>query len=119
MATALWYLMLAVAAILGTSLAFVLVSSVVHRFAGKATSAALFGGRIGGLTMSLPSFWFATFLGAPLGGGLLIGLVGESGMRYGAVLGFAASLFCGVLLGAIAGAIFAALLHWVRHVRGA
>jgi hypothetical protein len=67
--------------------------------------------------MLLPSIWFAVFLGAPLGGGLLIAIVGEPGMRIGAVLGFAASLFCGVALGAVGGGILAAALHWVRHAR--
>jgi hypothetical protein len=119
MATALSYLMLTVAAALGAWLALVLVSFAVLRVASKATPAALLGSRIGGSAMLLPSVWFAIFLGAPLGGGLLIGIVGESGMRLGAVLGFAATLFCGVLLGAAAGATLGALLHWARHMRGA
>jgi hypothetical protein len=119
MATALSYLTLATAATLGAWLAFAFVSFAALRFAGTATPAALLGGRIGGLAMLLPSFWFAIFLGAPLGGGLLIGMVGESGMQFGAVLGFAASLFCGVLLGAAVGGILAALLHWARHARSA
>ena len=113
------YLTLAVATALGAWLALVLASFAVLRVAGAATPAALLGSRIGGSAMLLPSFWFAVFLGAPLGGGLLIGFIGESGTRFGAVLGFAASLFCGVLLGAAAGAVLAALLHWARHMHGA
>ena len=69
--------------------------------------------------MVLPCFWFAIFIGGPLGGGALIGIVGDSGMRLGSVLGFAMSFFLGVLLGAAVGAAIGALMHWARHTGGA
>ena len=119
METALTYLVLLLLVIFGSWLALILVSLATPHVARTASPAALLGSRIGGLAMVLPCFWFAIFLGGPLGGGLIIGIAGDSSMRLGAMLGFAVSFFLGVLLGAAAGAAIGALLHWARHTHGA
>jgi len=117
MASALSYIITALAAALGGWLALALVTFVVLRVAGVAAPALLVGGRIGGFAMLLPSFWFAVFLGAPLGGGLFIQILGKSSANFGLTFGVAASFFVGVLLGAAIGALLGAFFHWVRCSR--
>jgi len=102
----------AIAIVVGTCLAMLIVQAVTLRFAGAATQVVLTGSRIGGLVMAIPSFWIAIFVGAPLFGGAAISLVGDSAMRLGALLGIATTQFVGVAVGCGVGASLALLCHW-------
>lgn len=117
MTTILWFIITAITSALGAWLALILVTLVVLRVSGAVASKVLVGGRIGGVVMLLPSFWFAIFIGSPLGGGLFIGLLGESVVKVGFVFGFLASFFIRVLLGAAVGALFSAFIIrvWCAH----
>lgn len=101
----------------GAWLALALVSFVVLRFSSTVAPTILLGCRIGGVAGLLPSFWVAIFLGTPLGGGLFIGVFGESAMNIGLVFGFAGSFFVGVLLCAVIGALLAVIFHWTQRTR--
>ena len=119
MATALSFLALAAAVLLSAGFAFVVLQFTFRQLSGKAAPSVRLGNRIGALTLLLPSIWFAVFLGAPLGGGFAIGIAGDSAMQVGATLGFAASVFGGIVLGGIAGGMFGALVHLIRDAYAA
>jgi hypothetical protein len=114
MATTLSFLVFTAAVLLGAIFAFVLLQYAFGRLSGKAASSIRLGSRIGVLALLLPSVWFAVFLGAPLGGGFAIGVLGEPAMQVGAAFGFGASVFCGSVLGGIAGGMFGAVMHFIR-----
>jgi hypothetical protein len=115
MASAISFLALAICVTVGASIAFVVVWLAATRL--HSSPAVLLGSRIGGLAMLLPSFWIAIFLGGPLGGGILIGMVGESGARFGVALGTAGSMLFGVLIGATLGAALGSIVHTARQSR--
>jgi hypothetical protein len=115
MATAISFFAVAICATLGALIALVVMSLAAMRL--HSSPAVLLGSRIGGLAMLLPSFWIAIFLGGPLGGGLLIGMIGEPGARLGVALGTAGSFFFGLLIGAILGAALGSFVHIARHSR--
>lgn len=119
MATLLSFVAIAVVAIVAVSLATFFVRIGISICARTTAPGAFLGSRIGGLAMLLPSVWFAFFLGSPLGGGMLIGAMGESAMLLGEGFGFGASIFCGILLGSVAGALIGSFLDWVCHARAA
>jgi hypothetical protein len=83
MATTLSFLVFTAAVLLGAIFAFVLLQYAFGRLSGKAASSIRLGSRIGVLALLLPSVWFAVFLGAPLGGGFAIGVLGEPAMQVG------------------------------------
>jgi hypothetical protein len=76
MATAISFLALAICVALGALIAFVVALAAMRL---HSSPAVLPGSRIGGLAMLLPSFRIAIFTVGPLGGGMLIGMVGEPG----------------------------------------
>ena len=106
----------ALAIVVGTCLAMLLVQVAAVRFAGAATSVVLMGSRVGGLAMAIPSFWLAIFIGAPLFGGFVTSVVGDSVMRVGALLGVATAQAVGVVLGSAIGASLSLLYHWGIHL---
>lgn len=111
--------MVVMASVIGAGLALLLVSFAVLYLTDATRDAAMIGVRVGGLAMLVPSIWFAIFLGAPLVGGIFIGLVGEAGASLGACLGFAASIFLGFLVGAVVGALLASTFQCLRRARSA
>lgn len=63
---------LAIAA--GTLLALAALHVATRRFMNVAPSGVLLSGRLGAAAMILPGFWLSVFIGAPLFGGIAIGL---------------------------------------------
>jgi hypothetical protein len=117
MATILSFALFAVLIALTIWGALVVVAIAVCHFTGTAASVAWPWAQAGGGAMIFPGFWLGIYCGVPVGDGLLSSAIGESAAESGAMLGFATAMFCGVLLGAVAGAGLGVLRHLVRYAR--